>query len=155
MNLNPPTRTALLAALALALVAAAAPKLVKTLIPLPLKQIIPAGQRQCAAKPTAALGILQLRPGTAAHPAAGDGVKVNYIGYLAATGEVFDQGMGVEFPVGGVIPGFSQGLQMMGKGGVSRLCIPAALGYGAKATGPIPANADLVFQVQLVGISAG
>lgn len=155
MQLKPSTRTALLAALVIALVAAAAPKLVRTLIPLPLKQIIPAGQRQCSAKPSPTLGILQLRPGTAAHPAASDGVKVNYIGYLAATGEVFDQGMGVEFPVGGVIPGFSQGLMAMGKGGVSRLCIPAALGYGAKATGPIPANADLVFQVELVDIAAG
>ena len=155
MAIKPTTRTALLAAVALALVAAVVPKLVKTPIPLPLKQIIPTGQRQCAAKPTTALGILQLRSGTAAHPAASDGVKVNYIGYLAATGEVFDQGMGVEFPVGGVIPGFSQGLMAMGKGGVSRLCIPAALGYGAKATGPIPANAELVFQVELVDISAG
>ena len=155
MQLKRSTRTALLAALVIALSAAALPKLVKTLIPLPLKQIIPAGQRQCSAKPTAALGILQLRPGTAAHPAPSDGVKVNYIGYLAATGEVFDQGMGVEFPVGGVILGFSQGLQTMGKGGVSRLCIPAALGYGAKATGPIPANAELVFQVELVDISPG
>ena len=155
MKLKPTTRIALLAALVLVLVAAVAPKLIKTLIPLPLKQIIPAGQRQCAAKPSPTLGVLQLRPGTAAHPAASDGVKVNYIGYLAATGEVFDQGMGVEFPVGGVIPGFSQGLMAMGKGGVSRLCIPAALGYGAKATGPIPANADLVFQVELVDIAAG
>ena len=155
MKFKPPTRTTLLAALALALVAAAAPQLVRTLISLPLKQIIPAGQRQCAAKPTTALGILQLRPGTAVRPAAGDGVKVNYIGYLAATGEVFNQGTGVEFPVGGVIPGFSQGLQTMGKGGVSRLCIPAALGYGAKTTGPIPANADLVFQVELVDVTAG
>ena len=82
-------------------------------------------------------------------------MKVNYIGYLAATGEVFDQGMGVEFPVGGVIPGFSQSLMAMGKGGVSRFCIPAALGYGARATGPIPANADLVFQVELVDVTAG
>ena len=155
MAIKPTTRTALLAAVALALVAAVVPKLVKTPIPLPLKQIIPAGQRQCAAKPAAGLGILQLRPGTAAHPAASDGVKVNYIGYLAATGEVFDQGMGVEFPVGGVIPGFSQGLMAMGKGGVSRLCIPAALGYGARATGAIPANADLVFQVELVDVTAG
>ena len=88
-------------------------------------------------------------------PAASDAVKVNYIGYLAATGEVFDQGMGVEFPVGGVIPGFSQGLQAMGKGGVSRLCIPAALGYGERGAGPIPASSDLVFQVELVDISAG
>ena len=155
MAIKPTTRTALLAAVALALVAAVVPKLVKTPIPLPLKQIIPTGQRQCAAKPTTALGILQLRSGTAAHPAASDGVKVNYIGYLAATGEVFDQGMGVEFPVGGVIPGFSQGLMAMGKGGVSRLCIPAALGYGARATGAIPANADLVFQVELVDVTAG
>ncbi|QGN56483.1 peptidylprolyl isomerase [Novosphingobium sp. Gsoil 351] len=148
------TRTVLLGALALVLVAAAAPKLVKTLIPLPLKQIIPAGQRQCNARTASGLGTLQLRPGAAVRPAAGDGVRVNYIGYLAATGEVFDQGMGVEFPVQGVIPGFSEGLQTMGKGGVSRLCIPAALGYGAKPTGPIPANADLVFQVELVDILA-
>ena len=159
MPIKRPARTALFGALALVVgvpvLAAALPKLVRTLIPLPLKQIIPAGQRQCAAKLSTTLGILQLRPGTAAHPSASDGVKVNYIGYLAATGEVFDQGMGIEFPVGGVIPGFSQGLQTMGKGGVSRLCIPAALGYGAKATGPIPANSDLVFQVELVDFSAG
>ena len=155
MTIKPTTRTALLAALAIILVAAAAPKLVKTLIPLPLKQIIPAGQRICNAKTPSGLGTLQLRPGTTAHPAASNGVRVNYIGYLAATGEVFDQGMGVEFPVQGVIPGFSEGLQAMGKGAVARLCIPAALGYGAKATGPIPANADLVFQVELVDIVAG
>lgn len=155
MQFKHPTRTAILAALAIALVAAAAPKLVRTLIPLPLKQIIPAGQRVCNAKTVSGLGTLQLRPGAAVRPAASDGVKVNYIGFLAATGEVFDQGMGVEFPVQGVIPGFSEGLQTMGKGGVARLCIPAALGYGAKATGPIPANADLVFQVELVDIVAG
>ena len=148
------TRTTLLTVLAIALVAAAGPKLVKTLIPLPLKQIIPAGQRQCAAKTASGLGTVVLRPSTAARPAASDTVKVNYIGYLATTGEVFDQGMGVEFPLQGVIPGFTEGLMAMGKGGVSRLCIPAALGYGAKATGPIPANADLVFQVELVEISA-
>ena len=155
MQIKPPARTAILAALAIALLAAAAPKLVKTLIPLPLKQIIPAGQRICNAKTASGLGTLQLRAGSAVRPAAGDGVKVNYIGYLAATGEVFDQGMGVEFPVQGVIPGFSEGLQTMGKGGVSRLCIPAALGYGAKATGPIPANADLVFQVELLDVLGG
>ena len=154
MTIKPTTRTALLAALAIILVAAAAPKLVKTLIPLPLKQIIPAGQRICNAKTPSGLGTLQLRPGTTAHPAASNGVRVNYIGYLAATGEVFDQGMAAQFPVGGVIPGFSEGLQTMGKGAAMRLCIPAALGYGAKATGPIPANADLVFQVELVDILA-
>lgn len=135
--------------------AAALPKPARTVIPLPLKQIIPAGQRLCAVKTASGLGTLQLRPGGATHPAASDGVRVNYIGYLASSGEVFDQGMGVEFPVGGVIPGFTEGLMTMGKGGVSRLCIPAALGYGAKATGPIPANADLVFQVELVDVLGG
>ena len=159
MPIKRPARTALFGALALIIgvpvLAAGLPKLVRTLIPLPLKQIIPAGQRVCNAKTASGLGTLQLRPGAAVRPAASDGVKVNYIGFLAASGEVFDQGMGVEFPVQGVIPGFSEGLQAMGKGGVSRLCIPAALGYGAKATGPIPANADLVFQVELVDIVAG
>ena len=121
---------------------------------LPLKLIIPAGQRLCNARTASGLGTLQLRPGGAARPAASDGVKVNYLGYLAATGEVFDQGMGVEFPVGGVIAGFGEGLQTMGKGAVMRLCIPAALGYGERATGPIPANSDLVFQVELVDVSA-
>jgi FKBP-type peptidyl-prolyl cis-trans isomerase FkpA len=155
MQIKFPVRTALIAALFITLVGAAAPKLVKTLIPLPLRQIIPAGQRLCTAKTASGLGTLILRPGTAVRPAGGDGVKVNYIGYLAATGEVFDQGMGAEFPVGGVIPGFGEGLQLTGKGGITRLCIPAALGYGDRATGPIPANADLVFQVELVDISPG
>lgn len=49
-----------------------------------------------------------------------------------------------------VIPGFSEGLRLTGKSGIVRICIPAALGYGAQATGPIPANADLVFQAELL-----
>jgi FKBP-type peptidyl-prolyl cis-trans isomerase FkpA len=53
-------------------------------------------------------------------------------------------------PVDGVIDGFSEGLQLTAKTGVVRLCIPAAIGYGARASGPIPANSDLVFQVELV-----
>jgi FKBP-type peptidyl-prolyl cis-trans isomerase FkpA len=53
-------------------------------------------------------------------------------------------------PVGGVIPGFSQGLQLLSRGGIVRLCIPASMGYGTQASGPIPANSDLVFQVELL-----
>jgi len=158
MQIKRPARTALFVGFALVLgaplLAATLPKVARTLIPLPLKQIIPAGQRVCTARTASGLGTLVLRPGTAVRPAASDGVKVNYIGYLAATGEVFDQGMDAEFPVVGVIPGFSEGLQLTGKGGVTRLCIPAALGYGERATGPIPANSDLVFQVELVDIPA-
>ena len=49
-----------------------------------------------------------------------------------------------------MIPGFAEGLQTMTKSGIARFCIPAAMGYGARESGPIPANSDLVFQVELV-----
>lgn len=122
----------------------------ETIIPLPLQPVVPAAQRTCAAKTSTGLGFAQLRTGTGAKPAKDDVVLVNYIGYLTATGAVFDQGMRSAFPVSGVIPGFGEGLQLASKGSVMRLCIPAALGYGAAGTGPIPANADLVFQVELL-----
>ncbi|NIJ29404.1 FKBP-type peptidyl-prolyl cis-trans isomerase FkpA [Sphingomonas insulae] len=119
-------------------------------IPLPLNPIVPAGQRVCASRTPGGLGYVMLRAGPGAKPTATDVVLVNYIGYLASTGAVFDQGMRTPMPVGGVIPGFSQGLQMLGKTGIGRFCIPAAMGYGAQASGPIPANSDLVFQVELL-----
>ncbi|MEH3102323.1 MAG: FKBP-type peptidyl-prolyl cis-trans isomerase [Sphingomonas phyllosphaerae] len=120
------------------------------IIPLPLNPVVPAGQRLCSTMSAAGLGSTTLRAGTGAKPTAGDVVLVNYIGYLTQTGAVFDQGMQSPLPVDGVIPGFSQGLQTMARGAVARFCIPAALGYGARASGPIPANADLVFQVELL-----
>lgn len=120
------------------------------IIALPLTPIVPAAQRLCASRTATGLGYTVLRAATGPRPATGDTVLVNYIGYLATTGAVFDQGMQSAFPVDGVIPGFSQGLTTMAKSGVMRFCIPAALGYGAQGTGPIPANADLVFQVELL-----
>lgn len=120
------------------------------IIPLPLNPVLPAGQRLCTAKTASGLGYMMLRPAMGTKPAESDFVLVNYIGYLAATGAVFDQGTQAAFPVNGVIPGFSEGLQMLAKTGVARFCIPAAMGYGAQASGPIPANSDLVFQVELL-----
>jgi FKBP-type peptidyl-prolyl cis-trans isomerase FkpA len=131
----------------------AAPKPVTAdnqIIPLPLAPIVPAAQRLCTARTASGLGSTMLRAGSGAKPAADATVLVNYIGYLAATGAVFDQGMQTPMPVGAVIPGFSQGLQLLSKGGVVRLCIPAAMGYGAQESGPIPANSDLIFQVELL-----
>ena len=119
------------------------------IIPVPLKQMIPADQRTCGAKTASGLGYQELRAGTGARPTAEDQVTVNYIGYLAADGAVFDQGENARFGVSGVISGFAEGLQLMPKGSIYRFCIPSALGYGARGAGPIPSNADLVFQVEL------
>lgn len=130
--------------------AAPAAKATTDIIALPLTPTLPAGQRLCAAKTASGLGYTMLRPATGATPAAADFVLVNYIGYLAATGAVFDQGMQAAFQVNGVIPGFSEGLQTLAKTGIARFCVPAAMGYGAEGSGPIPANSDLVFQVELI-----
>lgn len=94
-----------------------------------------------------------LKAGNGDKPGADAKVKVNYKGMLTADGKEFDSGQGAEFKVGGVIPGFGQGLQLMQPGGRYRLCIPAKLGYGEAGTGPIPANADLVFEVDLLSFT--
>lgn len=120
------------------------------IIALPLQPIVPVAQRGCAARTASGLGYTVLRPASGAKPAASDVALVNYIGYLSATGAVFDQAMSSPLQVDGVIPGFAEGLKMLAKTGIVRLCIPAALGYGAKGSGPIPGNADLVFQIELL-----
>lgn len=131
-------------------VAPKSPAATNGIIALPLVPIVPAPQRLCTSRTPSGLGYTMLRQGSGAKPASDATVLVNYIGYLAATGAVFDQGMRSPLSVGGVIPGFSQGLQLTGRTGVVRLCIPAAMGYGARGSGPIPANSDLIFQVELL-----
>jgi FKBP-type peptidyl-prolyl cis-trans isomerase FkpA len=121
-----------------------------SVINVPLAPIVPSAQRQCAAKTASGLGYTMLRAASGPKPGGDATVLVNYIGYLAATGAVFDQNTQSPLPVSGVIKGFAEGLQMAGRTGVVRLCIPAAMGYGAQATGPIPANSDLVFQVEVL-----
>lgn len=87
----------------------------------------------------------------------GDTIRVNYRGWLAATGVIFDQSYnsgdnGFVFTVGqGVIEGWSQGVVGMKVGEVRRLKIPSSLGYGeAGNTDVIPPNADLMFDVELM-----
>ncbi len=94
-----------------------------------------------------------IKAGAGERPNSESKVKVNYKGMLAGDGNEFDSGKDAEFPVGGVIPGFAQGLQLMQAGGSYRLCIPSKLGYGEAGTGPIPANADLVFEVELLSFN--
>ncbi len=120
------------------------------LIPLPLNPVVPAGQRLCTTKTSSGLGYSVLRAASGPKPGSGDVVLINYIGYLAASGMTFDQAMSSPLPVGQVIPGFGEGMKLISKGGIYRLCVPAALGYGTTATGPIPANSALVFQVEVI-----
>lgn len=98
-----------------------------------------------------------IKQGEGESPKTGDVALVNYVGRLASTGKEFDRGERVAMPVDGVIPGFSKGLQMMKRGGKYRLEIPAADAYGDRpqtnqGTGEvvIPANSDLVFEVELI-----
>ncbi|MFM5929482.1 MAG: FKBP-type peptidyl-prolyl cis-trans isomerase [Novosphingobium sp.] len=149
------SKTAVLAAtlaMAQAAAPAPAPAPASPIIALPLNPVVAADKRQCTMKTASGLGYTVLRPGPAGagKPTASDVVLINYIGYLAADGTVFDQAMQTPMGVADVITGFSEGMTLADKGGVVRLCIPAALGYGAQGTGPIPANSDLVFQVELI-----
>jgi FKBP-type peptidyl-prolyl cis-trans isomerase FkpA len=120
------------------------------IISLPLNPVVPAPLRSCSTRTPSGLGYTMLHPATGTKPAATDIALVNYIGYVGATGAVFDQGMNTPLPVDAVIAGFGEGLRMLAKTGIARFCVPAALGYGAQGSGPIPANADLVFQVELL-----
>lgn len=96
-----------------------------------------------------------LRKGTDQYPVATSKVKVHYEGRLV-DGTIFDssykRGEPAIFPVGGVIPGFKEGLMLVGVGGKIRLTIPAALGYGAQKAGSIPPNSVLIFDVELIEI---
>ena len=77
-------------------------------------------------------------------------VSRRWAAWVARVWTPFDQAMTAAMPVDRLIPGFTEGLKLMSKGGIYRFCVPATLGYGAKAQGPIPANSELVFQVELV-----
>jgi FKBP-type peptidyl-prolyl cis-trans isomerase FkpA len=90
-----------------------------------------------------------LKAGTGVSPTLEDVVLINYKGMLK-DGKVFDEGKQVPNPVAEFVPGFTQAVLKMQKGGKYKVSIPAALGYGDKAQGPIPANSDLTFEVELL-----
>ncbi len=88
-------------------------------------------------------------------PKAEDTIKAHYKGTLV-TGEQFDssydRGTPAEFPVKGVIPGWTEALQMMKTGSKVKLWIPPELAYGPSARPGIPANSVLAFEVELLEI---
>ena len=96
-----------------------------------------------------------LTKGSGPKPKPTDTVQVHYHGTLL-DGTVFDssieRGQPAEFQVDGVIAGWIEALQLMSVGDKFKLYIPAALGYGPRANGKIPANSLLIFEVQLLSI---
>lgn len=97
-----------------------------------------------------------LRKGEGAKPKATNTVKVNYQGWLD-NGKTFDssydRGEPISFPLNGVIKGWTEGMQLVGEGGMIELEIPPNLGYGARgAGGAIPPNATLHFIVELLDV---
>ncbi len=104
----------------------------------------------CKLKGADGLTYTVIKPGKGDKPGANARVAVNYRGMLQSNGTEFDSGNGAKFKISGVIKGFGQGLQLMQPGGKYRICIPAAIAYGDQETGSIPANSNLVFEVDLL-----
>ncbi|MDP0499373.1 MAG: FKBP-type peptidyl-prolyl cis-trans isomerase [Verrucomicrobiota bacterium JB022] len=93
--------------------------------------------------------------GEGKQPTGSDRVTVNYTGTLI-DGTEFDSGEGVQFPLNGVVPGFSEGIQLIKEGGKARLYIPSDLAYGdapARPGSPIEPGSTLIFDVELVSVA--
>ena len=101
---------------------------------------------------------IDVKEGTGEEVKPGDTVTVHYTGAVAGTGIIFqsskDTGQPVSFPLSSVIKGWTDGVPGMKVGGTRRLIIPADQAYGANppAGSGIPANAPLVFDIELVKI---
>ncbi len=108
----------------------------------------------------AASGVIHrtVKAGTGANPTANDTVKVHYEGRLV-NGTVFDssikRGEPAEFPLRGVIPCWTEGLQKMKVGEKAQLVCPSSVAYGDRGSPPaIPSGATLIFDVELLGITS-
>jgi FKBP-type peptidyl-prolyl cis-trans isomerase FkpA len=109
--------------------------------------------------PSAPFSQTDLRVGTGAEAVAGRNLRVNYTLWLYDPGQPDNKGRQIEsnqfaflLGAGRVIRGWDQGLVGMRVGGQRRLVIPPDLAYGAGGSGPIPGNATLVFDVELLDV---
>jgi FKBP-type peptidyl-prolyl cis-trans isomerase FklB len=99
-----------------------------------------------------------VKEGSGVQPKPSDTVTVNYRGTLV-DGTEFDssykRGQPATFPVGGVIPGWTEALQLMKVGSKYQLFIPAKLAYGEQGRPGIPPNSLLIFEVELMDVKPG
>lgn len=114
---------------------------------------------QAGVKTTASgLQYIVEKEGDGKTPTANDTVKCHYRGTLT-NGEQFDssydRGQPAEFPVSGVIPGWTEALQLMKVGGKVKLFVPPELAYGPSGRPGIPPNSVLIFEVELLDIVKG
>lgn len=98
-----------------------------------------------------------IKEGTGKMPKATDKVTVNYAGQLTDLDATefdssYQRGEPTSFPLNGVIAGWTEGLQLMKEGAVYEFYIPADLAYGERGGGPVPPNAPLIFQVELISV---
>ena len=104
----------------------------------------------------AASGVVfkSIKEGNGASPKASDVVRVNYSGTFP-DGKVFDASSDgtIKFPLNGVIKCWTEGVQKLKVGGKGKLTCPSATAYGPRGMGPIPPNATLVFEVELLAIN--
>jgi FKBP-type peptidyl-prolyl cis-trans isomerase FkpA len=115
-----------------------------------------AAKEKGAVKTGSGLVYLSVKEGTGPSPTARDTVKVHYEGKLP-DGKIFDssyqRGEPIEFPLSGVIPCWTEGVQKMKVGGVAKLTCPSAIAYGPRGMPPvIPPYATLIFKVELLGV---
>lgn len=94
-----------------------------------------------------------LKDGSGQSPTAQDRVTVNYRGTLLS-GKEFDASNDVTFPLNRVIPGWTEGLQLMNEGAKYRLFVPSELAYGERGAGTvIGPNETLIFDVELIKVT--
>ncbi len=112
-----------------------------------------------AQKTTTGLIYKEIKPGTGVQPKVTDVVKVHYTGTLV-DGKEFDssikRGQPVEFPLGQVLPCWSEGVGMMKAGGKAKFVCPSDIAYGDSGRPPIiPGGATLIFEVELLDVKVG